>query len=84
MWLHQVKTLSRLGNGTVQVKNQSRRLAVSQATVTSRRFMKNTTSKLQASSSGGARITVERFNIIFLLPLEAPRDIHVHVHALNY
>ena len=37
--------------------------------------MKNTTDKLQAGSRDGARMTVERFMIIFLLPLEAPRDI---------
>ena len=41
--------------------------------------MKNTTDKLQAGSRGGARMTVNRFTIIFLLPLETPRDIH----ALN-
>ena len=39
--------------------------------------MKNTTDKLQTGSRGGAGMTVERFTIIFLLPLEAPRDIYM-------
>ena len=38
----------------------------------SERFVNNrcTTDKLQVGSSSGTRMTVERFKIIFLLPLE--------------
>ena len=40
--------------------------------------MKTTTDKITGEGSrGGAGMTVERFMIIFLLPLEAPRDIHL-------
>lgn len=38
--------------------------------------MKNTIDKLQADSRGGARMTIERFIIIFFLLLEVPSDIH--------
>ena len=45
--------------------------------------MKNITDKLQAGGRGGARMTVEKFNTLFLLPLEAPRDIlyYNYTHA---
>lgn len=45
-------------------------------------FTNNTTDKLKVGSRGGARITVERVTIIFLLPLV--RNAKRHTHAEHY